>query len=137
MEPRLYSDTVANEIVPALRTRPICKRKATDTACECLSRVIRILLSCHKQARKSKYERQKTVCGVCLLRLSHTAYYKKGVFEENVSSLWTENRTETMLLLLILFHLDFFMRFIHFFRAFLYLFFMHFHTLQKCVFIIN
>ena len=45
-------------------------------------------------------------------------------------SLWTENRTATVLLELILFSCDFF-------NAFLYTFVVRFHTLLKCVIIVN
>jgi len=74
--------------------------------------------------------RENRVCGVCLLRLSHTAYHKKGISEGSMLSLWTENRTVTVLLELILLSRDFF-------HAFLYTFVVRFHTLLKCVFIIN
>ena len=60
-----YSDTVANETVQALCTT--CKRKATEVS-------------------------PNRVCDVCLLRLSHAAYYKKGLKEflkKSVSSLYS------------------------------------------------
>ena len=84
-----------------------------------------------QQARKFKYEREKTAFVV-------SAYYdyrtqritRKESSEESMLSLWTENRTVTVLLELILFSCDFF-------HAFLYTFVVRFHTLLKCVFIIN
>ena len=67
--------------------------------------------------------RENSVCGVCLLRLSHTAYYKKGISEESMLSLWTKNRSVTVLLELILFSCVF----IHFCRAVSYITQMRFH----------
>ena len=64
--------------------------------------------SLSQQAQKSKYEREKTAFVVF-------AYYdyKKGISEESMLSLWTENRTVTVLLELILCSCDFFHAFLY------------------------
>jgi len=76
--------------------------------------------------------RRRRACSVCLLRLSHTAYYKKGVFEELChlygprTELYRSNNAVTIDFPLSLFGL-FFMRFIHICRAFSYITKMRFH----------
>jgi len=86
--------------------------------------------SMSQQARQSKHQREKTefVMSAYYDYRTQLIIYKKGVFEESVSSLWTENRTVTMHVVLILFYLDPS-------HAFLYSFFMRFYTLLSCVFI--
>jgi len=66
-----------------------------------------------------------------LLGLHERSFWRKCVIA------MAENRTVTMLLVFILFHLDFSRAFLYSFHAFLYTFVVRFYTLLKCVFIVN
>ena len=106
-----------NETVQALRTS--CKRKAIETACERPFKVMRTVLGDQDDFDVTSSDVNNVRAAMYRERRK---YY--GTLPHNVD--------ETLMTLqqLILFSCDFF-------HAFLYTFVVQFHTLLKCVFIIN